>query len=381
MTRIFTYNSPEAINLKRLLDDFRNSDRLLTLFTALSALFGAMLIVSLQRAGTYNYLRPQLIAAAIGTAAAFVTAQADYRIMVRKWYFFAIAAAVLAGSVFLFGMRVSGTDDTAWVSLPFGITIQPSEFIKPCFIITFTRHLSVLKRKSILNKPWAVLSLLLHAAVPVAVIHLQGDDGTALVFGLVFVIMSVLGGIKLRYFAALGGAAAAGLPFVWHYLMNESQRNRLLALFDSGSTAMADYAYQQYQGRLSLANGGAYGAGWFQGQRVAAGIVPEQENDFILTVAGEELGFIGCIAITALLFTVMLLIILNSKNALTNEGSLLCAGAFAVIAAQTALNMGMVLGILPVIGVTLPLFSAGGSSLIGTLICIGLVQSVRIHRY
>ena len=83
----------------------------------------------------------------------------------------------------------------------------------------------------------------------------------------------------------------------------------------------------------------------------------------------------------ALLFTVMLLIILNSKNALTNEGSLLCAGAFAVIAAQTALNMGMVLGILPVIGVTLPLFSAGGSSLIGTLICIGLVQSVRIHRY
>ena len=131
MTRIFTYNSPEAINLKRLLDDFRNSDRLLTLFTALSALFGAMLIFSLQRAGTYNYLRPQLIAAAIGTAAAFVTAQADYRIMVRKWYFFAIAAAVLAGSVFLFGMRVSGTDDTAWVSLPFGITIQPSEFITP----------------------------------------------------------------------------------------------------------------------------------------------------------------------------------------------------------------------------------------------------------
>ena len=117
------------------------------------------------------------------------------------------------------------------------------------------------------------------------------------------------------------------------------------------------------------------------GQRVAAGIVPEQENDFILTVAGEESGFLGCIAIMALLFTIMLLIILNSKNAFTNEGSLLCIGAFAVISAQTALNLGMALGILPVIGVTLPLFSAGGSSLISTLICIGLVQSVRIHRY
>ena len=367
--------------MKRLTDDFRNSDRLLTLLTATATVFGALLIFSLQRAGTYNYLRPQLIAAGIGIAAAFVTAQADYRIIIKKWYFAAIAAAVLAGSVFLFGMRVSGTDDTAWITLPFGMTVQPSEFIKPCFIITFTYHICLLKEKNLLQKPWAVLTLLLHAALPIAVIHFQGDDGTALVFGIVFPVMMLLGGVKLRYFAILGGIAAAGLPLVWRYVMNDAQKNRLLSLFDAENTAMADYAYQQYQGRLSLASGGLFGTGWLNGKRVASTVVPEQENDFILTVAGEELGFIGCLTIIALLFAIMLIIILNSKKATTNEGSLICAGAFAVIAAQAVLNLGMVLGLLPVIGVTLPFFSAGGSSLISTFICIGLVQSVRIHKY
>lgn len=381
MTRIFPYNSPEAIDLKRLTDDFRNSDRLLTMLTATATVFGALLIFSLQRAGTYNYLRPQLIAAGIGIAAAFVTAQADYRIIIKKWYFAAIAAALLAGSVFLFGMRVSGTDDTAWITLPFGMTVQPSEFIKPCFIITFTYHICLLKEKNLLQKPWAVLTLLLHAALPIAVIHFQGDDGTALVFGIVFPVMMLLSGVKLRYFAILGGIAAAGLPFVWRYVMNDAQKNRLLSLFDAENTAMADYAYQQYQGRLSLASGGLFGTGWLNGKRVASAVVPEQENDFILTVAGEELGFLGCLTIIALLFAIMLIIILNSQKATTNEGSLICAGAFAVIAAQTVLNLGMVLGLLPVIGVTLPFFSAGGSSLISTFICIGLVQSVRIHKY
>ena len=193
--------------------------------------------------------------------------------------------------------------------------------------------------------------------------------------------MMLLGGVKLRYFAILGGIAAAGLPFVWRYVMNDAQKNRLLSLFDAENTAMADYAYQQYQGRLSLASGGLFGTGWLNGKRVASAVVPEQENDFILTVAGEELGFIGCLTIIALLFAIMLIIILNSKKATTNEGSLICAGAFAVIAAQAVLNLGMVLGLLPVIGVTLPFFSAGGSSLISTFICIGLVQSVRIHKY
>jgi rod shape determining protein RodA len=310
-----------------------------------------------------------------------VTAQADYRIIIKKWYFAAIAAAVLAGSVFLFGMRVSGTDDTAWITLPFGMTVQPSEFIKPCFIITFTYHICLLKEKNLLQKPWAVLTLLLHAALPIAVIHFQGDDGTALVFGIVFPVMMLLGGVKLRYFAILGGIAAAGLPLVWRYVMNDAQKNRLLSLFDAENTAMADYAYQQYPGRLSLASGGLFGTGWLNGKRVASAVVPEQENDFILTVAGEELGFLGCLTIIALLFAIMLIIILNSKKATTNEGSLICAGAFAVIAAQAVLNLGMVLGLLPVIGVTLPFFSAGGSSLISTFICIGLVQSVRIHKY
>lgn len=367
--------------MNRLYDDFRHSDRLLTCLSAAAIAYSLLLIFSLQRAGSYNYIRPQLIAAVIGFIAATITAQADYRILLKKWYIAAIFAIVLAGAVFLFGMRINGTDDAAWISLPWGTTVQPSEFIKPCFILTFTHHVCYCHEKSVLNKPWAVLSLLLHAAIPMGIIHLQGDDGTALIFGAIFFVISMAAGIKWRYFTILVGLAAVGTPFIWNYLMNDPQRNRLLALFDTQSNTVTDYTYQQYQGRLSLANGGMYGTGFMHGQRVASGIVPEQENDFILSVAGEEFGFLGCMLAMALLFAILLLILYNAKKAPTLAGSLLCAGVFAVIAAQTILNLGMVLGLLPVIGVTLPLFSAGGSSLTGTLLCLGLVQSVRIHPF
>ena len=139
---------------------------------------------------------------------------------------------------------------------------------------------------------------------------------------------------------------------------------------------MTGYGWQQYQGKLSVASGGLFGSGLFNGARVKNGIVPEQENDFIFTVAGEELGFIGCMLILALLMYIILRIIKNAKLAKDFNGRLICAGVFALIASQTIINLGMVLGFFPVIGVTLPLFSSGGSSLMSILICIGLVQSV-----
>ena len=365
--------------LQSLSDYFKRTDLILWLLTLSAVVYSFLLILSMQRAGDYNYLRTQLIAVISGLIAAVIISLADYRFLIKKWYFAALLAAAAALSVFVFGMRVSGTDDTAWIVLPGGITVQPSEFIKICFMITLSKHLSYLREKDRLKSVGGVISLALHAVVPMAVIHLQGDDGAVLIFAFIFLIMSFVAGIQLRYFAISGGLLLTGIPVLWRFFLNDEHRSRIMALFDLDGNAMTNYGWQQYQGKVSIAGGELAGRGLFNGPRVALGIVPEQENDFIMTVAGEELGFIGCLILMAILFGICVLIIINAAKAFDFRGKCLCAGVFATIASQTVINIGMVLGFLPVIGITLPFFSAGGTSVMSTSICIGLVQSVRGH--
>ena len=362
-------------------DYLKRTDFVLWLLTFSAVIYSLLLISSMQRSGDYNYLRTQLAAVIAGIISAIVISIADYRYLVRKWYFSAIIAAVLASLVFLFGIQVAGTDDTAWIELPGGFTIQPSEFIKICFIITFTKHLSYLKEKGLIENPLGVLTLVLHAALPMAVIHIQGDDGTVLIFGFIFLIMCFTAGVQLRYFAILGGLLLIGIPLIWNFFMNDEHRNRIIALFDIDGNAMTNYGWQQYQGKVSIASGELTGSGLYNGSRVEYGIVPEQENDFIFTVAGEELGFIGCMMLLVILFGIIIKVVLNAKTSNDLQGRYICSGVFATICAQSIINIGMTLGFFPVVGITLPLFSSGGSSALSTLICLGLVQSVRNHNF
>lgn len=360
-------------------DFFRKTDVVLWLLTIASIVYSLLLISSMQRSGSYNYLRPQIAAVIIGTAAAVVISVADYRFIIKKWYIAMIVGLILAGLVFAFGIKVSGTDDTAWIELPGGYTFQPSEFIKICFIITFSKHLSFLTEKNAVQSLAGVLTLIVHAVIPMVIIHIQGDDGTVLIFALIFLIMGFIAGVQLRYFAILGGLLTVSIPIIWNLVMNDEHRNRFLALWDLDGNAMTNYGWQQYQGKVSIASGGVSGSGLYNGSRVEFGIVPEQENDFIMTVAGEELGFIGCMLLILLLFGIIIKVIMNASGASEVEGKFICSGVFASLASQTIINIGMVLGFFPVIGITLPLFSSGGTSALSTLVCIGLVQSVRGH--
>lgn len=368
MTRIF----------HSIADYFKKSDKALWLLTIIAIVYSLMLIASMQRSGEYNFLQTQIIAIATGLVSAIIISAADYKYIIKKWYFAAIISFILAGLVFVFGIQVAGTDDTAWIQIG-SLTIQPSEFIKICFIITFTKHLTYLEEKDMLKSFVGVITLVLHAMIPMIIIHMQGDDGTVLIFALIFLFMSFISGVQLRYFAILGGILLVSVPLIWNLFMNDDQRNRLLALFDIDGNAMTTYGWQQYQGKVSISSGSLFGKGLFNGPRVEHGIVPEQENDFIFTVAGEELGFIGCIALMIILLLIMIIILINAKQTNDMSGKLLCSGAFAIISSQTIINIGMVLGFFPVIGITLPLFSAGGTSALATLICLGLVQSVRTH--
>lgn len=361
-----------------IIEYFKRTDFILWLLSGSTIIYSLLLIFSMQRSGTYNFMGTQTLAVIIGSVMAVIISLADYRVLLKKWYFAAAISVLLLLSVFLFGIQVEGTDDTAWLNIA-GLSVQPSEFVKILFIITFSSHLHYLHEKNLIASFSGVVTLVLHAAVPMAVIHIQGDDGTVLIFAFIFLVMTFTAGVQKRYFAILAGSLLVGIPLIWTFFLNNEHRNRFLALFDIDGNAMTNYGWQQYQGKISIASGGLFGEGYQNGTRVEYGIVPEQENDFILTVAGEEFGFIGCILILLLLSAIALKILFNGEKSNDLRGKYICSGVFGLIASQTIINIGMVLGFLPVVGITLPFFSAGGTSVMSLLICIGLVQSVICH--
>jgi rod shape determining protein RodA len=287
-----------------------------------------------------------------------------------------VAVGLLLTSI-LFGKITKGAANWIYIG---SFSFQPSELVKIFFIITFSKHLSLLKDNDMLHSLAGVLSLLIHTAIPVVIIHMQGDDGTVLIFIFMFLIMSFVGGVQLRYFLIMLLLLAAGIPIIWTYFMNEEHKNRFTAIFDIDGNAMKNYGWQQSPGKVSVASGGLRGTGLGNGARVASGIVPEQENDFIFTVAGEELGFIGCLLLITILLALCVKLILIAMQARDYQGRMICIGVFSMIGVQTVINIGMVLGLLPVIGITLPFFSSGGTSLLAVLAGIGLAQSVKYHK-
>lgn len=372
----------KAVLTIRIVDEikqyFSKCDNWLWFFTVCTTVYSVLLISSMQRAGEYNFLRTQMLAIIIGYVGAVIISLIDYKIYLKYWWIFALAGIGLAGMVFIFGITVSGTDDTAWIRIG-SITVQPSEFMKICFIITFTKHLSFLKEKDKIKTLSGVLSLCIHFGIPMALIHIQGDDGAVLIFGFIALVMMFLAGVPGKYFGIFFGSLAVGLPLVWNFFLNNEHRNRILALFDLEGNALTNYGWQQYQGKVSIASGKMLGSGLYKGTRTGFGIVPEQENDFIFTVAGEEFGFIGCVILLGILFMICLRIIINGRKNQDYKGGYICYGIFALIASQTIINIGMVLGMTPVIGITLPFFSAGGTSVLSMMLCIGLAQSVICH--
>lgn len=366
--------------LKNLKKFFIKTDKTLWLLTIVATVYSVILIQSMQRGYRYNYLFSQILAIVIGFLIALLMTFVDYRRIADKWIFFIILSLGLLVLVFFVGINVTGTDDTAWIVLPGGLSFQPSEFVKVFFIVTLSKHMQILQEKDRLHSLFGVLSLLLHTAVPVVLIHAQGDDGTVLVFMFIFIIMAFVGGVQLRYFLIMILLVATAVPIAWNFILNEEQKNRFLAIFDLDGNAMTNYGWQQYQGKVSIASGGMNGTGLGNGARVSSGIVPEQENDFIFTVAGEELGFVGCLLLLAIILMIAVKIIIDAYSARDYLGKMLCIGVFAMISVQTIINIGMVLGLLPVIGITLPLFSSGGTSALAVLMGIGLVHSVHYHK-
>ena len=356
---------------------FRDGNPLLWFTCLITSVYGAALVYSATRNTGFGQCKTQIIAICLGYFGAFIISLIDYRLISKCWPAIIVVCMGLMMATSLFGMTVSGTDDTAWIYIG-GVSFQPSELVKIGFIVTLATHINALQKREKLNKLVHVIFLGCHALIPMAIIHIQGDDGSALVFAFIFIVMCLGAGLKFRYFLLAFSAVGCSIPILWNYVLNSDQKRRFEILFDHSIDPLG-YGYQQSQGEISLGTGGLFGQGYLQGPRVEGSVVPEDHNDCIFTVAGEEFGFVGCVAIIVLLLTILVAVLYTGIKANDTLGQNICFGFFGMIAFQMIANIGMCLYLLPVIGITLPFFSAGGSSAACIYFGIGLVQSVALH--
>ncbi len=322
--------------------------------------------------GTW-YVRMQILASVMGLVIMFMLAFVDYDALIQKMkYGFLAASVLLILWVKFFGSGSYGNEN--WISIPgTNISIQPTEFVKITFIITFALHLAYLRRK--INHPWSIIQLALHAGLIIGLVLWQGDLGMALVYIGIMVIMVFASGISLWYFAGVGVAGLAASPFLWNVL-SEKQQNRIIFGFNPDLDPLGA-GWDAIRSRNCIISGGFRGAGFSGGshfKQIAAG-----RSDFIFSVLAEKFGFVGTFMYILLLVILVLRILWLAKRARKTYASYICIGIAGMLIVQALENIGMCLAILPVVGITLPFMSYGASSILSMYICMGVVQSISSH--
>ena len=322
------------------------------------------------------YLKRHVINIMIGLVLAYGATVIDYRLL-RAYTPFLWGAGVLGLVIVLIpglGSEVNGAK--AWIALPGGFQIQPAELVKIAIIVGMSMILSERTHDSDGPSSADVLQALAIAAIPVFLIILQPDMGTILIISAAVVTIIAVSGAPARWvtglllLAVLGGFVAVKAGVISEY-----QVNRLQTFVDPTADTQGA-GYQLRQARITVGSGGLLGTGLFNGPQTNGRFVPEQQTDFIFTVAGEELGFVGSGAILILYLILLMRGFSIARRTSDPFGRLVCTGVIAWFAFQIFENIGMTLGLMPMTGVPLPFISYGGSSMFATLIGIGLLQNV-----
>lgn len=370
-------------------DFFKRADMVLFALCFICSLFGIVVISSATASmGSFRYLAVQIAALIIGICLYVVLTVIDLDILTDKWPLLLAVCILLLVALYIFG-KEDNTGNKAWIRF-LGIGIQPSEIIKVIYVVLMAKQLSYLKEYKNLNHPLSVVQMAMHFLLYFGLLVIISSDlGNALVFFFIFAVMLFVAGLKLYWFVLGLAAVAAITPFAWEHVLHDYQKNRILAPYDSNiDPDGTGITYQARQSKLALASGQLTGTGLYNGTQSQSDALPAKQTDFIFAVIGEELGMIGCCAVVLLLLLIILRCIyigLRSKNTMS---MLVCFGVAATMMAQTFENIGMCIGITPIVGITLPFFSYGGSSMFSMFAAMGLVSGVkfrpkpeRFHRY
>jgi rod shape determining protein RodA len=356
----------------------KNLDYRLLLIVFILSLYGLLIISSASQGigldDSFYYVRKQIIGMLIGLVAMIVVLCIDYINFYRwSWYLYA-CNLIFLGLVLFIGSEGGGA--YRWIDLRV-FDFQPSELAK--FIIIITLAALLLDYEDKPNSFSSMLVFLFHVLVPMVLIFLQPDLGTALVFIVIFFGMLYFAGISWRYLLPVVCTGLALLPFLWTRLL-PYQKMRLVVFFNPELDPLG-YGYQLKQSMIAIGSGGVTGKGIYQGTQAGLRFLPEPYTDFIFSVLGEELGFLGAVFLLFLYFLLIYHILKIGSYSKDTFGAYICVGVAAMLVFQILVNIGMTLSIMPVTGIPLPFMSYGGNAMLVNMLSVGIVLNIGMRRH
>ena len=363
-------------------DFFRRADIFLLVICTLTALFSLWAVgkaVTGMAAGGWDmsapikYIVVQALSIVIGIGAFVFFTVIDADLLAQQWKLLWAVIILLLIALVIFGQD-DGTGNKAWIRFA-GIGIQPSEFIKIIYIMVNARQMTYLKEYHDINSFWSIVQMGLHfMAVFGPIIVITSDLGSCLILLFVFLIMLFASGVKLYWFGVGGAAVAAMVPLLWTYFLKDYQKQRIIAPYDPSIDPTGyGITWQTTQSKQTLASGRLTGVEEGHTYSVFTG----KHTDFIFSCIGENLGMIGCIAVMLVLTIIMVHCVKVGLQSGRTFDMLLCIGIAGAMAFQTFINIGMCIGITPVIGITLPFLSYGGSSMVTMYMAMGIISGVK----
>lgn len=362
---------------RELRNFFRKGDMVLLVMCLAISAFGCLMIASTNN--YRNFTRHVIVqVAAIGLGVFFYAVMSS----IDLEFFSEHRRALIVFSLFLLLLLIPfGTDlgsgNKSWLDLRFlPVNIQPAEICKIFYILINASIMSSHQNHVSSFRSMFHMGIQLVILVGTNVL-ISRDAGVSLIFVFIFIGMAFAGGVKLIWFLFGGGLLVAAAPIIWNKLFSEHQKNRFLVLFDPTIDPQGiDERYHMVRSLKSLTGGGVTGQGLFEGNRTQAGVLPSQHTDFIFSAIGEELGYLGCILVVIMMFCLVARCIWVGTRSSDYMRRMVCFGAAAALFFQICVNVGMCMGVMPVIGLTLPLISYGGSSIVTIFAMLGLVSGV-----
>lgn len=363
-------------------DFFKTADIFLLVICLLLSAIGMVLIYSATRSyETNSYIYIQLISIIIGIILFIILSIIDIDIITQKWPVLLVFNILIIGALFIWGVE-GDTGNRSWFR--FGpIGIQPSEIVKITFTILFAKQMSHLHNSARgISAPLSMIQMALHLLLMFGLIVVTSADlGSALVFVVIFAVMCFAGGVRLIWFLLGLGAVAAAAPLAWNNFLSDYQKARIMAPYfpETVDPTGLGITWQVNHSKIALASGGFWGQGFTQGPQAQSDALFAKHTDFIFSVAGEEFGAVGCLLIIILLLAVIIRCIYIGLKSNNYMNTVICCGVAAMLGFQTFENIGMCLGLTPVIGLTIPFLSYGGSSIVSCFAAIGIVSGIRIR--
>lgn len=361
-------------NLKK--KSIKRFDFVLLSTMIMMCIFGLIMINSTTLSfDTNRYIKSQSIAMIVGLLAIGLLVLMDYEFLGKLYVPIYIASNLLLVATVIWGFGGERWGSDSWLSIG-GFVFQPAEFVKIGLIISLAKFID--KNKETVNQPFTLIKILAFAGLPVLLIMMQPDAGTAMVFVFFIALMLFVAGIKWKYIGYAFGTLLVSLPVLW-FSLAQYQRDRFFDFLEPERDPTGT-GYQAIQAKIAIGSGKIFGRGLYKGVQTQYNYIPEKETDFIYSSLVEELGFIGGISVIILYLIFLNRLIKIAQNSTDLFGSLMVSGIAAMFVFHIWENIGMNIGLMPVTGIPLPFFSQGGTFLLISMVSVGISLSVGMKR-